>query len=72
MNRKEINFYEVFQSEYDLGEIVYLVTDEDQKPRIVTKIMFVSGGGIQYALGSGALETWQYVDEISRDKNYKI
>lgn len=54
-----------------IGDIVYLITDEDQKPRIVTRIL-ITPNGVMYYLSNGTSETCHYSIEISYNRNYKI
>jgi len=56
------------KNKYNLGEIVYLVTDIDQLPRMVTKICF-SGQGVTYQLCQGTNVDVHYEMEISTEKN---
>ena len=61
----------VIENKYNIGETVYLVTDEDQKPRIVTGIN-VTGTGIRYNLVNGVTDTYHYELEMSAEKNILI
>ena len=58
----------IFESEYSFGEVVYLTTDKDQLPRIVTSIQFTKGSTL-YQLSCGASSSWHYGIEISKTKN---
>ena len=58
----------VIENKYNIGETVYLVTDEDQKPRIVTGIN-VTVTGIRYNLVNGVTDTYHYELEMSAEKN---
>ena len=55
-------------TEYKLGQIVYLLTDEDQLPRMVTGITIRPGGTNIYHLSMSGEETSHYSIEISPDK----
>jgi len=59
-------------NKFELGDIVYLVTDEDQKERMVTQLRVIGKNHICYCLASGTTESFHYYFEISTDKNYKI
>ena len=61
----------VIENKYNIGETVYLVTDEDQKPRIVTCIN-VTVTGIRYNLVNGVTDTYHYELEMSAEKNILI
>jgi hypothetical protein len=58
-------------TEFDLGEEVYISTDLDQYRRIITGIE-ISPGGIQYRLSVGMEFSWHYDVEISRDRDIMI
>ena len=61
----------VIENKYNIGETVYLVTDVDQKPRIVTGIN-VTVTGIRYNLVNGVTDTYHYELEMSAEKNILI
>ena len=54
----------VIDNAFNLGQIVFLITDPDQLRRIVTKIT-ISANGIVYELGCGANASDHYECEIS-------
>lgn len=61
----------VISVKHKIGTVVYLLTDEDQKKRIVTGIMVRSGSLVQYELSCGAEAPILVVDiEISKNKVY--
>ena len=49
---------------FDIGQVVYLKSDEDQKKRIVKSIWLLQSG-IQYQLSSGTCESWHFDFELS-------
>lgn len=52
---------------HNIGELVYLRTDQQAIPRLVTRLT-ISQGGAEYALRSGAEEvTWHQPCEIMRE-----
>lgn len=53
---------------YELGDEVYLKTDEEQRIRMVTGIK-ISNGGVVYYLNQGINESCHYDIEISIEKN---
>lgn len=57
-----------FESKYDLGQIVYLKTDIDQRERIITQIKFDPTGCI-YKLALCTEETYHFDIEISTQRN---
>ena len=57
---------------YAPGQIVYLLTDTAQLPRMVTAIIVRPGGRLMYELRqSDGNPTPHYDFEISEDKSYK-
>ena len=59
----------LISAKHKIGSVVYLLTDEDQKKRVVTGIMVRSGNLVQYELSCGAEMPILAVDiEISKNK----
>ncbi|WP_026463502.1 hypothetical protein [Adhaeribacter aquaticus] len=61
----------VFRSRYGLGDIVYLITDELQLPRMVTGLKFYPGG-YYYQLNCGTVNTEHYEIEVSESLNESL
>lgn len=59
------------KNKFNIGDIVYLVTDGDQKQRMITGIN-VRDAGIIYAISSGTEETNHFECEISKEINKLI
>lgn len=57
-----------YELAYDLGQVVYLKTDVEQKPRIVTGIT-IRETGIVYELSSGTDAYNHYGFELSSTKD---
>lgn len=55
--------------EYNIGEIVYLKTDTEQRERMVSSIKVFNDGNILYYLCCGTNETTHFEIEISAKKN---
>lgn len=58
----------VIDCEYQVKETVYLTTDTEQRPRLVTAIL-VRESHIMYYLSCGTEETSHYHFEISKEVN---
>ena len=58
----------VIDNKYNFGDIVYLSTDVDQHPRIVTRIV-ISLNGIIYELSCGTFVSSHYEIEMTTEKN---
>lgn len=61
----------LIDNKFNIGDKVYLVTDADQKCRIVTGIN-IRSTSITYALCSEITESWHYDFEITVEKNHKL
>lgn len=57
----------VIDNKYNIGDMVYLLTDEEQKKRIVTAL-FIECGSIQYKLTNGSTSSFHYDFEITTTK----
>jgi hypothetical protein len=57
------------KTKYSIGDFVYLITDEDQKKRIITGII-IRPSGVIYYVSCGDAETTHYDIEITKDKIY--
>lgn len=57
---------------YAMGEIVYLITDTDQKPYIITGLLHSITGGLQYRLEQGTNSTWAYEETFSDVKDMAL
>jgi uncharacterized protein YodC (DUF2158 family) len=55
---------------FEIGDIVYLKTDEDQKPRMILSIEVFAQGELLYRLISGTFESHHYDYEMSKEKTY--
>ena len=53
---------------YNIGQLVFLITDEDQKERIIVEIL-LSNKDAQYKLKCGIEESWHYEIEMINEKN---
>lgn len=58
-------------NKFEIEDIVFLITDTEQKMRFVTAIQ-ISKNSLLYHLIEGTNESWHYDFEIATDKNYKI
>lgn len=53
---------------FELAQTVYLVTDPEQRPRLVTCIS-VRPEGLKYELSHATMASWHYAFEISTTRN---
>jgi len=58
-------------NKFEIEEVVFLITDNEQSLRIVTAIQ-VSKRQLLYRLVCGTSESWHYEFEISSNKNYNL
>jgi len=59
----------VINNTYDIGDICYLKTDQDQKPRQVCAIEVFKAGELLYRLIQGTVVSSHYEFEISKEKD---
>lgn len=59
------------ENKFEFGETVYLRTDKEQSPRLVSEFV-VSPLGVKYTLVCGPYETTCYEMEISREVDVKL
>ncbi|WP_312557894.1 hypothetical protein [Empedobacter brevis] len=59
------------KAKYNLEDIIYLITDEDQKERIITGVLYEQNS-IQYRVACGANTSWHFEFELNTSKNYKL
>lgn len=57
--------------EFEIGEIVYLITDCDQHERIVTGIIIRPNNQVIYNVSFGSSETGHYGIELSGQRDIK-
>jgi hypothetical protein len=62
----------VIENNFNIGDIVFLKTDKDQSPRIVTAIILYEGSRVNYRINSGTTETWHTECEITLEKDVLI
>ncbi len=62
----------LIDNEFELGQIVYLITDEDNLRRVVTRISVVPGGAVCYELSCAGATSGHYGCEIALVPNLAI
>jgi len=55
--------------EFMIQQTVYLKTDKEQKPRLVTGISLRPFNSVTYGLTENAIETWHYGFEINDERD---
>ena len=61
----------VIENKFNIGQTVYLVTDQDQKPRIILSIA-VNKYDLIYEMTSGTDTSRHYDFEISEEKQLQV
>lgn len=56
-------------NKYELGQIVFLLTDHDQCERIITGIQVSGNNQLTYHLSCGIVESWHYDYELVSNKD---
>jgi len=59
---------QIIDTQHNIGELVFLITDPDQYPHLVTGYL-VRNDGIRYALSMKGSETYHYDFEIISEKD---
>ncbi|VDH16723.1 Uncharacterised protein [Algoriella xinjiangensis] len=59
------------KAKFNLEEIIYLITDVDQKERIITGVLYEKNS-IQYRVACGTDTSWHYEFELNTSKSYKL
>lgn len=59
----------VVDAKYTFGDVVYLITDREQLPRIVVCILCYKAGEVLYKLNAGTISSDHYDYEISKEIN---
>ena len=59
----------LINNEFELEETVYLKTDKDQSPRMITRITVFPGGSHTYQASSGTQYSDHHACELSRTLN---
>lgn len=62
----------VINNKFEFGQILYLTTDRDQLPRMVTGIKVCKHGELLYEVMSGTLQSTHYEYELCEEKNVQI
>lgn len=57
---------------YNYGQVVYLVTDTEQRPKIVVKHILYPDSIVMYGLAGGTSYSEHYELEISENRNLII
>lgn len=57
----------IFEPEYFPRDTVYLITDPEQLPRLVTAYC-VKDNGVTYNVACGTQDSWHHGFEISKEK----
>ena len=61
----------VINNIFEIGDIVYLRTDTEQQPAIVTAIIVRDGGSVQYSINMGMVSYAADSCELSTEKCYE-
>lgn len=59
----------MIENEYNIGDIVYLKTDEKQLQRLLFAIE-ISSTGLLYRLACGEINTYHYAIEMTTEKSF--
>jgi len=59
----------VINNKYNFGDQVFLVTDEEQRLRLVSGLYIRPNGEIKYGVSYKENESWHYDFEITKEKD---
>jgi len=59
----------IITTKYDIGQMVFLATDNSQNERMVTRVMVLNERCVQYLLSCGTIDSWHNECEITEDVN---
>lgn len=59
----------LIDNKFEISDIVYLITDEDQKKRVITAITILPDNKLSYQLSCGHLASDHYEFEISDEQD---
>lgn len=62
----------VIDNKFEIGQIVYVITDTDQLPRIVTSFEVTPGSILVYRVYCGTVNSSHYDFELSHERNTVI
>lgn len=62
----------IIDNKFYIGDILYLRTDIDQKPGIVTSIEVYKAGEYMYKVAFGSAHSYHYDFELTTNKNELI
>lgn len=63
----------IIENKFEIGVMVFLKTDPEQKERMVVQIAIGGGNNsIRYCLSSGTVETWHYDIEMTEERNVLV
>jgi hypothetical protein len=59
----------VIENRFEIGEMIYLKHDPEQKERLITQISIGGNNALRYCASCGTTETWHYDMELSKEKD---
>lgn len=54
---------------FAIGQTVYIITDDDQRPRIITGIVLRPSNSVIYTVAHGTSESSHYAMELSAERD---
>ncbi len=59
----------IISTDIDFFNVVYLITDQDQKPRLVTEVKIMPPNTVLFSLSHLTECSWHYRNEFSTEKD---
>lgn len=61
----------IIDNKFDIGDLVYCITDKEQQPRLITVIQ-ITQSGLKYFADHGPDGNYYYDFQLSLDKNIML
>jgi hypothetical protein len=62
----------IIENKYNIGQLVYVRTDEENKPRLITAVLLRGNGGLVYEASGDGSSRWYYDFELTTEKYEQI
>lgn len=62
----------VIENSFEMGSMIFLKTDPDQRQRQITQIAVGVNGSIRYCIACGNSESWHFEAELTVEKNILV
>lgn len=60
----------IVKTKFEIGSVVYLTTDIEQRIRVICSIRVYGDGDVTYEIACGTMKSEHFGFELSEDKDY--